>query len=150
MYDHSRTHGGVLLYSSMTDFPVPLSPDIAAIAAELHLDPATVEEHFIRGGGPGGQKINKTNSVAQLIHRPSGIEVKVQRHREQSKNRLSAWKLLILKLEEREKGVESRLQREAFKIRKQKQKRSRRAQRKVLEEKHHRADIKEGRKSCEL
>jgi protein subunit release factor B len=62
------------------------------------------------------------------MHRPTGIEVKVQRYREQSTNRLSAWKLLILKIEEREKGSAARLQRAAFKIRKQKQKRSKRAQ----------------------
>ena len=31
-----------------------------------------LEEHFIRGSGKGGQKINKTASCVQLIHPPSG------------------------------------------------------------------------------
>lgn len=84
----------------------------------------------------------------QLIHRPSGIEVKVQKYREQSKNRLSAWKLLILKLEEHVKGEESKLQREIFKLRKQKQKRSKRAKEKMLHDKAHHADIKELRREA--
>jgi peptide chain release factor len=129
-------------------FPVELPPDILAIAAELQLKPEDVEERFVRGSGHGGQKINKTSSTVQLVHLPTGMEVKVQKHREQSKNRLSAWKLLILKIEEKEKGEESRLQQEAFKIRKQKQKRSKRAQAKVLDEKSKRGTVKEARRGA--
>ncbi len=127
-------------------FPSDLPPALAALAAELGLRPEDVEEHFIRGGGHGGQKINKTASMAQLTHRPSGIVIRMRRHREQSKNRLSAWKLLILKLEERAKGEESRLGREKFRLRKQKARRSRKAKEKVLREKHRHSEIKEGRK----
>ncbi len=130
----------------MPDFPIDLPADIAAIAAELKINPEDVEEHFVRGSGPGGQKINKTNSAVQLRHRPTGIEVKIQRYREQSVNRLSAWKRLILKIEEEKKGSAARLRRAAFKIKKQKQRRSRRAKEKMLVEKHRRADIKEARR----
>lgn len=126
-------------------FPLDLSPDLLALAAELKINPDDVEERFVRGSGHGGQKINKTSSVAQLIHLPTGLEVKMQKHREQSKNRLSAWKLLILKIEEKERGEESRMQKAAFKIRKQKQKRSKRAQAKVLDDKNKRAQIKGSR-----
>lgn len=129
-------------------FPVDLSPALVALANELALRPEDVEEQFTRGGGHGGQKINKTSSVVQLKHLPTGIEVRMQKHREQSKNRLSAWKLLIFKLEERVKGAESRNAQAVFKLRKQKQRRSRRAKEKMLGEKHHRSDIKEGRKSA--
>ena len=129
-------------------FPVDLPPDLLALVAELHINPDDVEERFVRGSGHGGQKINKTSSTVQLVHVPTGIEVKVQKHREQSKNRLSAWKLLILKIEEKEKGEESRLAQEAFKIRKQKQKRSKRAQAKVLEDKSKRGDVKETRREA--
>jgi peptide chain release factor len=128
--------------------PVELSPDLIALAAELKIQPEDIEERFVRGSGHGGQKINKTSSTVQLVHLPTGIEVKVQKHREQSKNRLSAWKLLILKIEEKEKGEESRLQQEAFRIRKQKQKRSKRAQAKVLDEKAKRGNVKEGRREA--
>lgn len=132
----------------MTGYPIELPADIAAIAAEVELKAEDVEEHFVRGTGPGGQKINKTNSAVQLIHLPTGTEVKVQRYREQSKNRLSAWKLLVLKLEETKKGEQSRLQRAAFKVRKQKQRRNRRAKEKMLDQKHHRSDIKEIRRDA--
>jgi peptide chain release factor len=124
------------------NFPVELPPEHQKLADELKLNPEEVDENFVRGSGHGGQKINKTSSAVQLIHRPTGMEVKVQKYREQSKNRLSAWKLLILKLEEREKGEESKIQREQFKIRKQKQKRSKRAKEKVLSDKKYKADIK--------
>ena len=40
-----------------------------------------LEENFIRGSGSGGQKINKTSSCVQLLHRPSGIEIKCQKDR---------------------------------------------------------------------
>jgi protein subunit release factor B len=83
-----------------------------------------------------------------LKHIPTGIEVRVQKYREQSKNRLSAWKLLILKIEEKEKGEESKIQKEAFKIRKQKQKRNKRAQEKVLGDKKQRGDVKEARRAA--
>lgn len=136
-----------LLYSFPMPFPVDLPPALLTLAAQLHMRPEDVEEQFIRGSGKGGQKINKTSSTVHLRHTPTGVEVRVQKHREQSKNRLSAWKLLILKIEERAKGKTSKLQRAMFKVRKQKQRRSRKAKEKMLEAKHHRTTIKEGRKS---
>ena len=33
-------------------------------------------EKFVKGGGPGGQKINKCCSAVQLKHIPSGIIIK--------------------------------------------------------------------------
>ena len=110
-------------------FPVPLSSDLIQKALELGVRTEDVEERFIRGGGHGGQKINKTSSMVQLIHRPTGIEVRMQKHREQSKNRLSAWKLLILKIEQRKLGEKSALQKKIFKLKKQKARRSRKARR---------------------
>lgn len=126
-------------------FPADLPPALLPLASELGLRAEDVTEHFVRGGGKGGQKINKTASTVQLAHVPSGLEVRVQKHREQSKNRLSAWKLLIAKLEERVKGKESKIQRAVFKLRKQKQRRSRRAKEKMLQDKHHHSEIKAGR-----
>jgi protein subunit release factor B len=130
------------------NFPVDIPPDRLRLAQELGIKPDDVEENFTRGSGAGGQKINKTSSAVHLKHVPTGMEVKVQQYREQSKNRLSAWKLLILKIEEQVKGKESKIQQEMFKIRKQKQKRSKRAKEKVLSDKKYKADIKEKRRDA--
>ncbi|MEO6875829.1 MAG: peptide chain release factor-like protein [Opitutaceae bacterium] len=60
-----------------------------------------VDEKFVRGSGPGGQKINKTSSTVWLRHRPTGIEVRCQAERSQAANRQLAWAELTAKLEAR-------------------------------------------------
>jgi len=127
-------------------FPIELPEPFLTLANELRLNLDDVTEHFIRGTGKGGQKKNKTSSTVQLVHLPTGIEVRVQRYREQHLNRLAAWKLLIRKLEERVKGKESARAQASFKLRKQKQRRSRKAKEKILREKHHHSEIKAARK----
>ena len=127
-------------------FPVELRPRYMELARELKISGADIDEHFIRGKGHGGQKINKTSSCVELNHRPTGISVRVQQYREQHKNRIEAYKLLIEKIEEREKGSESRRAKENFKIRKQKMRRSRKAKEKMLDEKKKRGEQKKLRK----
>ena len=67
--------------------------------SRLHVRREDVDERFIRGGGPGGQKINKTSSTVSLRHRPTGIEVRCQAERSQSANRERAWIELLDKIE---------------------------------------------------
>ncbi|KAL8771320.1 MAG: hypothetical protein Q9209_003225 [Squamulea sp. 1 TL-2023] len=67
-----------------------------------------IEESFLKGSGPGGQKINKTSSAVQLKHIPTGMVVKSQATRSRSQNRSIARRLLADKLEDAEKGSESR------------------------------------------
>ncbi len=126
-------------------FPVELPPAMLEKAIKLEVNPLEVEEHFVRGSGAGGQKINKTASCVELHHIPTGIDVRYQQHREQSKNRLGAWKLLILKIEEQLLGKQSQIQQQNFKIRKQKQRRSRKAKEKILTEKKQRGGVKANR-----
>jgi len=139
---------GVLQYSEVVPmtFPIDLPQQSLDLAAELRLNPDDVTEHFIRGTGKGGQKKNKTSSMVQLVHLPTGIEVRVQRYREQHLNRLAAWKLLIQKLEDQVKGKESTRAKAMFKLKKQKQRRSRKAKEKMLDQKHRRSELKEARK----
>lgn len=60
-----------------------------------------LEEKFLKGGrGPGGQKINKTNSKVQLTHLPTGTVVTCQYSRSQEQNRKRAREILALKLEQ--------------------------------------------------
>ncbi len=127
------------------NFPIDLPEYFLQKAQELQVRPEDIVEYFVRGSGSGGQKINKTSSCVLLRHQPTGIEVRCQKHREQSKNRISAYKLLILKIEEKIKGIESDRAKKIFKLRKQKQKRSRRAKEKMLELKKRRSEIKGNR-----
>ncbi|MFC1656006.1 peptide chain release factor family protein [Patescibacteria group bacterium] len=128
------------------EFPIELKPDTVKKAQNLEINPEDIDEQFVRGSGKGGQKINKTSSAVRLRHIPTGIEVKCQRHREQNRNRLSAYKLLINKIEEIVKGEESEKAKKIHKIRKQKQRRSKKAKEKLLELKKKRSEIKETRK----
>ena len=67
-----------------------------------------IEENFLKGSGPGGQKINKTSSAVQLKHLPTGIVVKCQETRSRTQNRKTARRLLGDRLEELELGEGAR------------------------------------------
>ncbi|CAJ2508022.1 Uu.00g092080.m01.CDS01 [Anthostomella pinea] len=67
-----------------------------------------IEESFLKGSGPGGQKINKTNSAVQLKHLPTGLVIKSQATRSRSQNRTIARQLLADKLDDLARGGESR------------------------------------------
>lgn len=67
-----------------------------------------ITEVFIKGGGKGGQKINKTNSKVQLKHIPTGIVVESQFSRSRDANRKKAREILALKVEELTLGENSR------------------------------------------
>jgi peptide chain release factor len=88
--------------------------------AVLGVDLKDIEEKFVRGGGHGGQKINKSANTVQLKHIPTGTIVKYQHHRELSMNRILALRELLEKL-----NPERKLSK-AEKIRKQKNRRKRR------------------------
>ena len=133
-------------YAFAMNWPVALSPHFQELARALQIRPEDIREQFIRGGGHGGQKINKTSSTVLVEHLPTGLEVRCQEFREQSKNRLRSYERLILKIEELVRGNQSKLAREHFKIKKQKQRRNRRSKEKMLEDKRQRGETKEGRR----
>jgi protein subunit release factor B len=128
------------------EFPVELKPKILKKAQDLEVKPGDIEEFFIRGSGHGGQKVNKTSSTVRLKHIPTGIEVRCQEHREQIRNRMTAYRLLIDKIEDEIKGSQSEHAKKIFKIRKQKNRRSKKAKEKMLEAKRQRGEKKELRK----
>ncbi|KAH6892228.1 RF-1 domain-containing protein [Thelonectria olida] len=67
-----------------------------------------IEEFYVKGSGPGGQKINKTNSAVQLRHTPTGIVVKSQATRSRDQNRKHARELLAQRVDELRNGDQSR------------------------------------------
>lgn len=95
-----------------------------------------LDESFILGGGPGGQKTNKTSSVVRLFHEPSGLFVKCGETRSRETNRWLARRQLAELILEREKGVKSAERQRREKIRRQKRRRSRRQKQRMLDDKH--------------
>lgn len=101
----------------------------------LNIYEKDIKESFIRSGGKGGQKVNKTSTCVYLKHIPTGIEIKCQKERSQALNRYHARVILLKKIEQLIKGKESEERQRIEKIRRQKRKRSRRVKEKILAEK---------------
>lgn len=113
---------------------------------ELGIQESDLIEKFILGSGSGGQKINKTSSCVYIKHIPTGIEIKCQRERSRELNRLYARRELCDRIEEQTSLEKSKRQHLIEKIRRQKKKRSKRAQEKMLAGKKQRSNIKTLRK----
>lgn len=89
-----------------------------------------IEEKFIKGGGPGGQKINKSNIKVQITHKPTGLVVNSQDLRSQEKNRAKAREILALRLEQMQNPDTCRLNVLAEKIRTAKRNKAKKAAKK--------------------
>lgn len=85
-----------------------------------------LEESFVRSGGAGGQKVNKTSTCVQLTHLPTGLTVKMQKSRSQGLNRFYARRQVCELLENEMLGKGSPEAKRIEKIRKQKDRRKRR------------------------
>ncbi|PIU17884.1 MAG: peptide chain release factor-like protein [Elusimicrobia bacterium CG08_land_8_20_14_0_20_59_10] len=88
--------------------------------ARLGLDLRLVEEQFIRGGGKGGQKINKTANAVLLKYPPLALVVRCQRERKRSLNRFLALRELTDEIELRVSPGTSQRLKEIARIRRRK------------------------------
>ena len=94
---------------------------------ECGLHEEDITETFVRSQGPGGQKVNKTSTCVCLRHKPTGLEVKMQKDRSQAMNRFFARRQMCELLEAKRLGQASGESIRRQKIRKQKQRRKRRS-----------------------
>lgn len=111
----------------------------------LRIREEDLEETFIRGTGAGGQKINKTSSTVVLRHIPTGIEVRCQRERSQSQNRILAREELCERIAARRAAEKLEAQNEKEKARRQNRPRPRSLKKKLVKSKRHRSGIKQNR-----
>jgi protein subunit release factor B len=121
---------------------VPSLESSQARLAALGVAPSDVEERFVRGTGPGGQKINKTSSTVWLRHRTTGVEVRCQAERSQAANRERAWAELGDRLEARVRAGTAAAQQARELARRQTRQKSRRQKVNMILAKKHRAKHK--------
>jgi len=124
---------------------MPHPPHILQRLHRLGLAPGDVDERFVRGAGPGGQKINKTSSTVWLRHRPTGVEVRCQDERSQASNRERAWEQLCARLEARAASAASAARQEEELRRRRLRQKSRGQKARMVESKRRRASIKAAR-----
>src|SRR5688572_2416184 len=85
--------------SAATVAVLPELPDV-----KVEVNPKDVEEFGCRGGGPGGQNVNKVETGWFIRHKPSGLQFKMTEHKSQTQNKERAWALLRSTLHEAERA----------------------------------------------
>ena len=78
--------------SRLPQRPPPYATDRETLEREVVIE-------VFRASGPGGQHVNKTESALRLTHLPSGVVVSSQDSPSQFRNRETAFKRLVERLE---------------------------------------------------
>jgi len=96
--------------SAATVAVLPEMPDV-----KVDVNPKDIEEFGCRGGGPGGQNVNKVETGWMIKHKPSGLQFKITEHKSQAQNKERAWALLRAALYEAEQAKQHAAQTSARK-----------------------------------
>ncbi len=96
--------------SAATVAVLPELPDV-----KIDINPKDIEEFGCRGGGPGGQNVNKVETGWYIKYKPTGLSFKMTEHKSQTQNKERAWALLRSTLHQAEQSKQDAAQRGARK-----------------------------------
>jgi protein subunit release factor B len=128
-----------------------MSKDALAERMErLGIRASDFEETFARSSGPGGQNVNKVATAVTLRHRPSGMSVTVQNSRSQAVNRKLARERILDAIESAREECRMAEIAKREKERRRKSPRPGALNRKILESKRKRGELKNRRAKVKL